>query len=327
MGERGGHAWVGYIQVRGKSVDWNVRVGRFSYDHYYQGSLTDYTSGEQISDGELMMTAALFKSASASKRNIAAAYRDAAQWVYVNLMEGEEPGEDMSDWGIFAEDKNDRPEVDPKHARKVFSLAMESIKLSPYDKETWLFLGNLGKGGYLTTKQMDSSFALIRQLTLKRFPDFSFTIFKLLSSGISDTKQLNGVYEKGLAVFKFRPDLGANVKVLQREMWEKAQENKKAAKAYLQAIMMFKTESHVVTMAFGKLDALYEKTSQKRAALQVYSKIWGTLKHPRTYNGYDMSLYKLMGDRLAELLLEGGLPKRSILVKGQMEQVERSLKW
>ncbi|MDP6380962.1 MAG: hypothetical protein QF662_06420, partial [Phycisphaerae bacterium] len=140
-------------------------------------------------------------------------------------------------------------------------------------------------------------------------------------------KRRDSLYTKGFQLFKPRPDLAANVKLLQGEMWEEAGNNNSAGRAYLEALLMFKTESHVVTSAFRHVDDLYEKTNRPRDALRTYSRIWATLKRPTSNFGFKSSLYKLMGDRLAELLADAGNLREAGKIKRQIEQTERSLSW
>jgi len=56
QGERGGHAWIGYLRsARGYRFTWDLTCGRYEFDRYYTGVTLDPQTRQLVADYELAM--------------------------------------------------------------------------------------------------------------------------------------------------------------------------------------------------------------------------------------------------------------------------------
>ena len=182
-GERGGHAWTGYIQPGNPGAYlWDLKCGRYAYDHYYVGTTSDPQTGERMNDYELAMRT---KGCALppDKVRLADCYVCLAE-----IMEKEQKFP-LVKWALE-----------------------QAIKYNEFNLTAWHAMTRLCKAGSFEPEYADH----LLDVALQKFPaelDFCYGLFDTLMAAIPEEKYARRVrlYQQAANFFKPRPDLAVAV--------------------------------------------------------------------------------------------------------------------
>jgi hypothetical protein len=287
-GGRGGHAWVGALMLTPRP-HWDFTFGRYEYDHYYKGEVQNPTCERLATpDSVVAMTAALLQAGSIDKIEEGYYYCDAALWVLSNYPSDTEEGK-------------------KKVADLSRGLLEKSLKASPYNTKTWLFLSELAGKGLMDQKTAQFWAGKLFDLTVNDFPDFCIDCMERFLECMKDPREKAGIYAKMYQIIgKARPDLAADIKVKEGDIWLEQKDVNKALESYLYPLVNFSKDQHVLEAAQERVEQLNGKaddTDLEKAYVQVLKSI-GAMKQTseeigkirKTIAGNLAALYRKRGD-------------------------------
>jgi tetratricopeptide (TPR) repeat protein len=182
-GERGGHAWAGYIQpgVSGR-YSWELGCGRYEEDRYYTGATHDPQTGKEVNDYQIAMRTKGC-SLSAEKRRASKAYVCLAQVL------------EKSDNVSLAQSALD-----------------QAIKNNSFNLDAWNGVCRLSEAGKCDVQYADR----VMGEALKRFSselDFCYGVFTSLMAAVPKDQlpRRKRLYQQAAGFFKARPDLAVAV--------------------------------------------------------------------------------------------------------------------
>lgn len=238
-GRRGGHAWAGVLSVRGRA-QWDVSSGRYTYDRYYQGHVTDPTAPRQtLSDSHIRLTASLFSARSLKPVEQAYFFTDAAEWVNHNasaLPDGTDP------------------------AAVMINLLDQAVDACAYHARTWDLLASIAASGKMTEDQAIEWAKRLFETMARDCPDFFVMRLPALLEPVSDVKKKADIYDRAFGAFsRRRPDLAANVKIWEGDIWLEQDNVLKAVQSYMYPLVSFTKDDHVLDQARNRLAELDDK--------------------------------------------------------------------
>ncbi|HID23193.1 MAG TPA: transglutaminase domain-containing protein [Planctomycetaceae bacterium] len=290
VGERGGHAWVGYVQWDGKRFVWNLNTGRYSSDHYYEGQTHDPQTGKRLTDHTLALD-------SISANLDWARVSDAQNYLELSKR--------MLDAG-----ENDR-------AARLLDLA---LKRNPYDRLVWEEAAVLCQRGVINKKRADE----LLQFVLKGFPeypDFSLDIFRKLIELVpeKDVKKRTALYDAAFNIYQFRPDLAVQLRTAQGDYLAKHGRRDMRYAAYCDAITRYLEHGRLVAELTRKVVGMKLEDGDPRSALNLILSVLPYCKEPSYEDPFagasayyrlkkDMAkVYRFLGNEKAALQIEAEL--------------------
>jgi hypothetical protein len=293
VGERGGHAWTGYIQpgTTGRYT-WDLGCGRYEYDRYYVGTALDPQTGKRMNDYELAMRT-LGCSVPADKARASAAY--------VRLA------------GIL--EKSDRPPL-------LQWAVDQAIKNNAFNMAAWEKVTRLCKEGTFDEKYADR----VMDEALKRFPDeldFCHGVFVAMLETIPNEQlaRRSRLYQQAGNYFKSRPDLHVAIGSAYGDYLLEIGKKREAYDVYYSTIRAHMDDPRLVAdTAIKVTQKRLEGDEPKKAVTLLTALIRLAPKPPygdafaRESEWYRlqkclMGVYKEMGDEKAQNAVEAQLSK------------------
>ena len=291
VGERGGHAWVGYVGWDGKHYVWNLNTGRYASDHYYVGRTRDPQTRRRITDHTLALDSV--------SANIG--------WPRVT---------DAQNYLELARRTLARQE--DKRAVHLLDLA---IKRNPYDRLVWEEAARLSQRGVIDVEKADD----LMQFVLKGFADhldFSIGIFWRLIEIVpdADLKKRNRLYEAAFQVYQSRPDLGVKLRTAQGDYLAKHGHRKLCYAVYYDAIERYLDHGRLVAGLTRKVVKMNLEDGEPRKALNLIVKLLAYCKEPPYEDPFaGASAYYQLHKTLAKLYRDLGNEAAAVAVEAKLK--------
>ena len=290
VGERGGHAWVGYVQWDGKRFAWNLNTGRYVSDHYYEGRTRDPQTRKAITDHTLALD-------SISANLDWARVSDAQNYLELSKR-------------MLNAGENDR-------AVQLLDLA---LKRNPYDRLVWEEAARLCQRGVVNRKKADE----LLQFVLKGFPeypDFSMGIFRKLIKLVPEenVKKRNALYNAAFKVYQGRPDLAVQLRTEQGDYLAKHGRRDLGYAAYADAITRYLEHGRLVAELTRKAVKMNLEDGKPRNALNLILTLLPYCKEPPYENPFaGASVYYQLKKTLAQVYRTLGNENAALAVEAEL---------
>lgn len=305
-----GHAWVGFLQVRGKRAEWNFSEGRYDAYQNIMGLITDPQSGVQISDARLGMTA---ENATIDEvgRRVAQSVCAAAQRLGLQRMaRGYTPPTQGPD-GVA------RP---PKFTARTsgvedqLALLEAGLRMAPAEIGGWEVLSEVALRREMTAEQMDEWTRVIDRLCGAKYPDFMVWLLEPMISSIEDAGEQGRLWGWLYGQLRSRPDLASRVLMNQGDLMRRTGDPAAAWAAYMEVVNKYANSGTAVVDALTSAEQMVrqEKSGDEkvveRDVIPMYARAWQAIERPRQMAGAFrvQSNWYRVGDRLRALYEEAG---------------------
>ncbi len=262
-----GHAWVGFLDKRGKSMMWNLRSARYEQQLYWTGKVTDPQTRNEISESETSMLGELQNTTPAQRAKALAIIRS------LDLFEP---------------------------ARQV-DLVLQALNLSAGDREAWLKLADLGAFGAMSADQVKQVAEVVKKFASKQYADLAFQVYQRMLAGKPNLEQLEQ-YDVIAAIFKDRPDLVATVRVEQGKLHRALKRNDAALKAWGDVLTNHLYAGPIVLEALRLTDEMLREQKDLRRLAGIYDRVFSQIPRPTPSAFAQYAPYCVVGLRYAELL-------------------------
>ncbi|HEX4610025.1 MAG TPA: hypothetical protein VH092_17665 [Urbifossiella sp.] len=226
------HAWVVWAEVRSITKDQVTfsleSAGRYFFDQYYVGTLTDPRSGLQMTDRDMDRRLTAVGSAPHSARQ-------------ADLL--------MRAFPAVRDQRGATVKEQQQYLNKVLALY-------PMSERAWLELAAMHKDGKLTDAPEASRLADKALVTFARFPDFSWQVVGDLLTPQKDKVARTRVHEKMAAGYESlgRPDLACEARLALVGYQVEAGDNKKAFDGLAGTVRRFPAEGRYVPKMTAKME-------------------------------------------------------------------------
>lgn len=325
-----GHAWVGFLQQRGRRTGWNFDSGRYKAYQGVRGVVMDPQTRQRVPDSFVSLRAELIGT-SAGQRHAAIAMTDAA----LRLREIEKSGQPFDPEPLL--ERADEPTVaegaaleaaarpdPPRSTRRPQAAPASSdlprqanietelrlietgLRRSPGTAVGWHAVRDLATDGALSLEQKRRWAGVLQKLCGRRYPDFMLEILVPMIRTVDAAPAQNELWERTFAMLTRRSDLAAMVRMEQARMWIERDEPARAGRCYEDVINRFLNAGPFVIDALQRSEDLLRQMGRDDKVLVLYEGTWQRIEHPkdmapefkRQSNWYRVG--RMLADRLAD---------------------------
>lgn len=311
------HAWLGFLKIQGKRVEWNFDAGRYDQYEDIRGTVTDPQTGAQIPDGTLALSAESLSVPDAA-RQASTAMVDAA--IRLRKLSGS-----PSVSGLEITAKTAARTAKPQDR---LALLQASLSLFSANHRAWNALSAMASAKELTLDQKKQWTESLQRYCGDRYPDFTLAVLTPMVATIDDTAQQGAIWDALYKRFRgSRPDLATQVLIDQGKMWDKAGQPDKAYDCYTSAAYQFITKSPASVEALERCETMLQARHTPSAIVDVYANAWKRLTKPSDMAQEFMtaSNWHRVGSRYAELLDADGQARKAEQIRKALGEDDTSL--
>lgn len=265
------HAWVGFVEVRGRRMAWNFDEGRYLAYQNLRGNTLDPQTGETISDGRLGIIGASLGQSDDEVLASAAAAR-----VVDRMNKGRwRPAKDT---GIEAGGSLRTPRTGSIEDR--LALLRSVLGQSAGVPIAWDAVTDIAKSGPMDEKQMDVWTRAVIQLAGRQHQDFAYDFLVDLISTVEDVQRQQQLWEWAFGQFRARPDLAAGIRFKQGQMWADEGNSEYAWLAYQDVVDRFLNQGPMAVSALLAMGDMLDKEGKRQAIVPVLEKASRSVRRP-----------------------------------------------
>lgn len=280
-----GHAWVGYLEVVGRTR-WNFDVGRYDEYKATRGTVTDPQTGEAVSDAMVAITARSIGEKFETRFNASALAFAAQRMEFLDSPKGV-----GADYPPAVKFEGEAPAPRPANLRTRLDLLDAAVRLCPESPTAWRQVVDLAEAGKLTGPDLKKWTESVMQLCGVAYPDFALEVLTPLIDSAGDAKQKIRLWDWAYDKFykgqgdtsRRRIDLAAAIRFHQGDIYEKADMPDQALNCYKEIFTQFLNESASGYDALARAQKLLEtRKADPGAILEMYKSAWQRAKKPGT---------------------------------------------
>lgn len=303
-GAQSGHAWVGFLQEKGRSAEWNFDYGRFGEYEDLRGSITDPQTGAETADGTLELLSECASSDPVA-RHEAAGMCDAA--ARLAALRGK---------ALVPAKPNLAQSMDEPRRADVgacLELLETGLRRAPAYVGGWELLAKLSSDEGFTLEQKRKWSVVLDNMCGAKYPDFSFATLRPMIRSVKDAKDRDSMWDWAAQKFKARPDLVAAARFEQGADCESRGDARAALGCYNDVITRFPNAGPAMVDALGQSAKLMEKGGRKEDVVGMYGTAWTRCTKPKGYAQEFLmqSNWFKVGRAYAGLLREEGRAKEA----------------
>jgi tetratricopeptide (TPR) repeat protein len=282
------HAWVGFLDLRGKQVYWNFKEGRYPEMQFMRGDVTDPQTRRRITESDVSLLAALA---------------------------GSKPADRLASVAL----RKSRDLVAPEQQ---MALLTKAINLSPGNRGAWMVLADLGAASKLSEQQMTKVTEVVTQFAAKPYPDFAAEALMRMNSGRGTDQQIKAL-DAARNLFRDRPDLVAEIRLAQAKLLTAAKRTPEALNAYGQVLAGNRQFGPILLTALEQIEALLRQQNELPRLSAIYKQTWEGMPTPQITVGAAGTPYFIIGERYIAVLKQLGNEPEATRVQSRLDAVNR----
>lgn len=300
-----GHAWLGYLETRGRQASWNFDAGRYDAYQNIRGNIYDPQTRQPRSDAEVGLLAEDATKDEAQLRLAETVCAAAARLGSQRAAKGfEAPDAPPDGVTVSAKFKPRTHSVEDQ-----LGLLEAGLRLSPAHMDGWQVLIDIAERQELDVKQMDSWARVIDRLCGKRYPDSMVEVLSPMFRSVPDAEDQTRLWSWLFDRLRRRPDLASEVLMNQGDLMRRAGEPGAAWAAYMEVVNRFANHGTSVVGALAAAEVMVrdEKGDTidtiRRDIIPMYERAWRAIDRPQQMGGAfrSQSNWYRVGYRLMEL--------------------------
>ncbi len=265
------HAWVGFLEMRGRRAAWNFDAGRYPEYQNLRGNIRDPQTGSKISDGRLGILGTAANATPQQVHHVQAAQRvvnrmNAGFWRPPASME-------LSTKGNLRKARTDS-------IKDRLALLRQTLGKCAGVPGAWDEVVEIAASGEMAQKDMDVWARAALQLAGKAHQDFSFDFLVDLILTVKDPQEQHQMWEWAFGQFRARPDLAAAVRFEQGKLWEKNNNPEYAWIAYQDVLDNFLNDGPMMDEALSAMGKMLTKNGKRDAYLGLLEETARKVRRP-----------------------------------------------
>jgi len=319
-GGTGGHAWVGYLDSRGKQAWWDFSAGRYKEYQGLRGDVINPQTGRMTSDASISMLSRLIP-VKQRDRFAAVAMADAADRL-AKMRRREKSDEPAAAYPPSGDELPVRGRLKkprPATVDEELDLIEAGLRRSPGYQRSWAIVANMSTREELSLKQKKYWAAALMRMCGSDYPDFTLAILKPMVASIKDTREQNQMWNNLFDLCKKRADLAAEVRIAQGDMWREDDNKDFAWKCYEDTARRYVNDGPFAVTAMDRCEAMLRDSGRIQYIVPLYEEAWKNVERPTSslFFSKGSNWYKI-GKRYARALRESG---REIDAKNILESM------
>ncbi|MEX0875868.1 MAG: hypothetical protein WD114_00275, partial [Phycisphaerales bacterium] len=254
------HAWVGFVEARGRRMEWNFDAGRYDAYQDLRGNIVNPQTGKRVSDGMV----GILGSAMGAPNEEVLATRAAARAVNRMNQRAWRPGNDIQ--------LDDRGNVRSARAGSVedqLALLRAVLTDNAGAPAAWNMVREIAAMSGMTEQQMDTWTRAVMQLAGRRHQDFAYDFLVDMISTVNDAQRQHEMWEWAFNQFRSRPDLAAGIRFRQGALWSQNNNQEYAWLAYKDVADRFINEGPMVVEALSSMGEMLDRADKRDQLVPV----------------------------------------------------------
>lgn len=241
------HAWVGFVEVRGRRAAWNFDAGRYEDYQNLRGNIIDPQTRESVSDGRVGI---LGNAMSTTNEQVLASLAAARAMVRLNAdMWNPDDEVELETRGNLRTPRSnsvdDRLDMLKSHLAKCAGVP-----------RAWDRVVALASSGEMDERQMDVWSRAVMQLAGRQHQDFAFDFLVDLISTQDEAQRQHEMWEWAFKQFRQRPDLASAVRFEQGVLWSANNNLEYAWLAYNDVVGKFINDGPMAVSALAMMSEM-----------------------------------------------------------------------
>jgi hypothetical protein len=276
LGGEVGHAWVGYLEARGRQAGWNFDQGRYDEYQGVRGGLLDPQSMQTIGDDELGLLARL-TTVNQRQRHAATAWLDAAE----ALRAGAQPLE-------AGPPRGGGP--DRRGRAGVLELAEMALRENPADRRGWAIVREAVRDPAMSmAERVRWSSIIIRLCEDAGAEHFMVGMLEPMIASMPDPRDRIATWERVLDHVRTKKDLRARVRLLQAGDAVERGDRHGAFLALQDVIDTSLNDTRMSRYAVAGAVGMLEQAGKHREAAQLLGDVLERVDRPTTAAAFSSS--------------------------------------
>ncbi len=279
--EKLSYSWVGFLDTRGRRAWWNFDIARLVIPpmlYEVGGEIMNPQTNRKITIQTLSLLAGLL-TLNPEDKQAAIAMVDGVQ----RLVELETLGEEFNPPPLDESRTSRRPprprQTDIKGQLDLLQMAVD-VSNGLY-APAWKTVSELARAGKLDGVQIRRWVELVNRTCGREYSDFTLELVRQMVATVPEVEGQNELWEITFHTFQtVRPDLAADVRISQGEMWEKAGDYTQALECYQDVVRRYANTGPFIVKALDKAERLLVQTGQLDAVADLYGQAWEQIGWP-----------------------------------------------
>jgi hypothetical protein len=312
-----GHAWVGFLQLNGRTAVWNLNEGRYQSYQGVEGSVQDPQTRQQVPDSYVSLLAEMIGTKSVDRQNCVALTDAAIRLEKLNTDAIIVPPPDAD--SVAASTFSAKPRLRDTAAE--LALVQSALRQSVAYTPAWFVVRDLAVAKKLTLAQKREWSDLLLRLGAKKYPEFTLSVLMPMVQTIEDPAEQDQLLSRIQPLFATRKDLTASIRMAQASLWESQKQTDRAGQCYMDVVERFSNDGPFVLDALAGAEKLLVASKRSDQVVTLYEQAWSRTKKPVNFapEFLTSSNWYRIGKLLADKLKNSGDTVKS-------EQVEAALK-
>jgi tetratricopeptide (TPR) repeat protein len=270
-----GHAWVGFLHRRGRRARWNFSVGRYEVYQGLRGRMEHPQTNKRVTDSRVSLLANLLR-VGPGHRWVARAMVDAARRVRELRKLGDTPDVDavQFDRPVQSVDRQ-KPTID-----RALALLKSGVQRNPAAVAGWQQLVALARTGELSVKQKKQWVRVVDRVVPDEAPSFMLHVLRPMIETVAEPETQHQLWSKVFKRVQHKPELAAEVRMAQAQLWQDAGQRARAGKYYLYVAQRYVDAGPFAVKALRRAEAVLREMGRKEKVLALYQRAFQQVKEP-----------------------------------------------
>jgi len=249
------HAWIGYLEIRGKRAQWNFNSGRYPEYQNLRGRLLNPQTGRQVADARVGLLGGQF-STKESDRWAALGSSKAVGRMHHGDWSGDHDVS-ITSAGLLSNPRDGGVESQ-------LGLLRAGLTRCAFVPGGWELMTDIAEDGSLGLGDLDVWARAVEKMCGTQYQDFSFDIVAALIESVDEYKDRAGMWEWAFNRYKARPDLAAAARINQGEVYSMLKDQDRAWRMYEDVSKRYVNNGPMVLEALSRMALMLEVAGRRR---------------------------------------------------------------
>ncbi len=254
------HAWIGYLEIRGKRAMWNFDSGRYPEYQNLRGRLLNPQTGRQVADARVGLLGGQFST------------KDSDRWSALGVSKAVERmhhGAWSGDHDVSFASSGVRSKLREGGTDDQLGLLRAGLTRCAFVPGGWELMTEIANEESLELGELDVWARAVEKMCGTQYQDFSFDIVAALIESVDEYKDRAGMWEWAFTRYKSRPDLAAAARIKQGEVYTTLKDHDRAWRMYEDVSKRYINNGPMVLEALSQM-ALMLEVAGRRAEIIPY---------------------------------------------------------
>jgi hypothetical protein len=322
IGSVSGHAWLGYLRVRGRQAAWDFDTGCYEEYKQYVGKFRDPLSGQQYEEGHAAFLSTMIGVKDETVYR-AVAMHDATRALAKFTADADAP--------VITFDTGTETSLAPVRSPDpsgISALLTASFVQAGAERRIWELACDLASQQRIAGKELEATFSYLERLCGRNeIGYFALTAPKLLW-GIEDIRVQSRLYDRVARAVRQKPEYAANVRYTQGDGLSERSLYEEALRTYLLPTQGRNLDGPWTVTAVDRVTQLLRTTNKQEHLADLIGDIFRNIPRPSTEGAHQFragSVWGQVGERYHRALVMSGRTREAQDLRRQLDTIVRRI--